>query len=131
MFYSICNIKHKIWYSRYQILVNGSNKLWSVPDWTLCVIKLGTEISRIIESQISVHLSNLSDEDENNKYFSWNNIFLHIIHTLYLDQRVGKKTDPSFELVCQCFQTWLPGWLLSPKPILGQPKKQWYFYNCY
>ena len=75
MFYSICNIKHKIWYSRYQIMVNGRYKLCSVPNWTWCVIKFGTEIPWIIESQMSVHLSNLSDEDKNKMIIWLNNIF--------------------------------------------------------
>ena len=75
MFYSICNIKHKIWYSRYQIMVNGWYKLCSVPNWTLCVIQFGTEIPWIIESQFLVHLSNLSDENRNKIMKSMNNIF--------------------------------------------------------
>ena len=98
MFYSICNIKHKIWYSRYQIMVNGRYKLCSVPNWTWCVIKFGTEIPWIIKSQMSVYLSNLSDKDKNKMIIWLNNIFLYPNILYILIRELERK---QIQVLCQ------------------------------
>ena len=98
MFYSICNIKHKILYSRYQIMVNGRYKLCSVPNWTWCVIKFGTEIPWIIKSQMSVYLSNLSDKDKNKMIIWLNNIFLYPNILYILIRELERK---QIQVLCQ------------------------------
>ena len=98
MFYCICNIKHKIWHSRYQIMVNGWYKLCSVPNWTWCVIKFGTEIPWIIKSQMSVYLSNLSDKDKNKMIIWLNNIFLYPNILYILIRELERK---QIQVLCQ------------------------------